>query len=1254
VTWMNLTAAPGLLSGTPTGSAAVELLTSTNGGKTWPATPTALPVVAQPGPLHVAINPDPFVLPNGTLVVAYATNFSYAAQYGCIGSTCLAGAFFANVVTAASANNGSSFSLSTVASSVVVAPNGGTLPRAFEPFQDPSPQLAYGSAHGQLVVAYSAGEILSNCTTTPCLPWVDSQMIYVDNSSDGGAHWATAHVAMPSTAGYGLYSTYDPSESYNPAIAVDANGTVDLAFTYVNFTMCSPTPTFGTNCGPEQEMFGQSADNGATFSGPILVSENWSWQYNNPTTPDGEYATAVVVGGELWMAWTTAGCPGWGTSAFYNCNFPGTGGGSQVVLSHMFQGAGVTLTFGESGLPSGVTWWASVLGNARSGLTPASLSVSGVPTGVVVDWTFSANLSIGYGSRYSGTPSLTGPMSFSTSTTVSVSYAQEVLLNIRTTPAFPSASPTGYYYYCPGDPAPVWNNPACPSMNWNVTPTVGPTWVSPGTPVTLNVTPIGSVYCGPTLTCYDVQYLNLTFVSWTGTGLGSVNTTSNGTTIVVNAPINETANFLMLGWCEAYLPPIYTYSDQCITSNTTLAFHETGLPSGTSWTVSTSSAYGNATVTNSSQWNSVTGPSTVGVASFDVWTVPASGGYWVPTTTPGSPVILPSPILVNVNFTFVTSLASVSFPVNVATSGLPSGLSWSVSLNTSYGVSSGNSTVLTLPSGTYSVGGGNVTGTNGTEYVVTGVDVRSDVENRSGWTNVSAPGSITLVGPAEIVLVYSPRYWLDVAATTGGTAGPSDAWFVPGASVTLSATAEVGFHFTAWSGTGSGATSGTQDLSASTTIHVDGPVTELANFVANGSLGVQAVVSEVGLPTGAGAFSFVLAGSGYTANLTTTVSGLSNQSYAFVPENATDLGAGVLGEVSGWTTSYGVNPNGTIEVSGAGTIQVNYTVLDEITTSAIGSGTIAPGSGWFPAGSVLDVTATPATGWQLSSLTTALPSTATSNTTFQVQATGPGSVVAEFTVIPATVAPVYTLSISETGLPSGLSWNVSVTSSAGTLGTGGVGTTLTVGGLSAGSYSVSVATSYGGAGIRFTPGPVASSPVAVPTTGTLTVAFSTQYLPTVVSGSGGTASPGTGWVASGTTETLSETPGAGESFEGWNGTGTGSYSGTSAAPTVNVTGPVTETAVFWPTPSAPTTSSSGTSFPTLGVVLLVVLLVVGALVGVLLGRQMKGGGSAAPTDPEADATADREASEIYGSSRRPSGGSAEEPSVDPVDGEPPA
>jgi hypothetical protein len=227
----------------------------------------------------------------------------------------------------------------------------------------------------------------------------------------------------------------------------------------------------------------------------------------------------------------------------------------------------------------------------------------------------------------------------------------------------------------------------------------------------------------------------------------------------------------------------------------------------------------------------------------------------------------------------------------------------------------------------------------------------------------------------------------------------------------------------------------------------------------------------------------------------------------------------------------------------------------------------------------------------------------------------------------------YSISVTESGLPAGVAWNLSVTSSSGTAGTGGTAATLTVGGLSAGSYTVAVAVSFDGAGTRYVPGPVASSPVTVPTSGPLTVTFSTEYLVSVLASAGGSASPGgSEWLAAGATVALSESPSSGQSFQGWNGTGTDAYTGTTAAPTLTVNGPITETAAFGPAPTTGTANSSGTAFPTLGVALLVVLLVVGAVVGILLGRRM-GGGSAAgpgdsPSEPPAESAPDEQ---IYGS-----------------------
>lgn len=1211
VAWMNVTESVGFASGGPTGSEAVQLLTSTNNGTSWPSSPTTLPVVSTPGGPYVAMNPNAIVLPSGQLSIAYATNVTYHATYGCQGSTCLSGGWESDVVVASSTNNGTSFSIATAGSGVLIAPS-----RYVEAFLDPSPQLAYGGPSGAMAITFAGGDVLTICIAGTCGPVRDSEVVFVGNSSTSGASWTPAHVVMPGLWGYGVFGTFYMSFAYNPAVTVDRNGTFDLVFTYDNYSICQLTIFGGNFCGPQQEEFAQSGDNGSSFVGPVLVSRDWTQLYNNPSMPDGEYASIVAAGGQLWLAWTLDACPAW-TTGLYG-PFPTSYCYSEIGLSQLDASVGVTLTFTESGLTNGIIWNVSVMGNARAVAAPGSLSVSGVPVGTLVDWGFNPSIEPLYGERFSGSSTSTPPSSYTTSTTIAVVYVSQVLVSVTTVPGFPVAQ-APYAPYCfTGYPATGWNDPTCATMTYNVTvvppapsPAQGPgaVWVAPGSSVVLNATPIGAYYCTVGVNCYDNDVLNLSFQSWTGTGSGSVNTTSNLTTVVANGPINETANFLLSGYCYVtyYSSPA---SPTCIQDNTTLTFHETGLPNGTAWDVSVASAFGNATAGNTTPWIPVQGAPTIGPATFQVWTVPGTGGYWVPSTSPLSPVQLPVTGVVNVNFTFDSSLAGLSFPLDVGTSGLPSGVTWSYSLNSSsYGVSAGNGTVTTAPAGTYSVTGSAVEDNNGSEYAVTGVDVRSLVVNQSGWSNTTAPGSVKVHGPAEVILVYTPKYWLDVEATSGGAAGPASAWYGSGAAVTLSETATTGFHFTSWTGTGNGAAT---TVTTAPTIHVFGPVTELANFVENASLEDQITVSEVGLPAGVG-FSFAVDARGFTANGSVTVSGFVDGPYRFLAQNVTDLPTGELGMVTGSVSSYLTNPNGTLQVVGDGTVQVNYTVQDQLTTGIVGQGTITPPSEWVGTGLVVTVTTSPASGWQFDDLATLLPYIALSTPgTFQVQVTAPGTVVAQFTAIPAGPTPVYNLTVTASGLPAGVDWNVSV----GPTGASGTTGTLTVLGLSAGQYMITAPTIYVGAGTRYVPTNSAPLSVAVPTVLTATVTFAVQYEVTIGSSAGGTAGPASEWVAAGTVVSLTEGANSTDVFVNWTGTGTGAYSGTTGTSSVTVNGPVTEFATFGPAPvtvTAPATTS-GSSFPTLGVALLVVLLVVGAVAGLLLGR--RSGGRSPPAEPE--------------------------------------
>jgi hypothetical protein len=79
---------------------------------------------------------------------------------------------------------------------------------------------------------------------------------------------------------------------------------------------------------------------------------------------------------------------------------------------------------------------------------------------------------------------------------------------------------------------------------------------------------------------------------------------------------------------------------------------------------------------------------------------------------------------------------------------------------------------------------------------------------------------------------------------------------------------------------------------------------------------------------------------------------------------------------------------------------------------------------------------------------------------------------------------------------------------------------------------------------------------------TITAAFKSQYLLTMTPSTGGAYNPAGGWYDSGATVALTATPGIGQSFSGWLGTGSGSFSGTNNPASVTLGGPVVETATF--------------------------------------------------------------------------------------------
>jgi hypothetical protein len=95
-----------------------------------------------------------------------------------------------------------------------------------------------------------------------------------------------------------------------------------------------------------------------------------------------------------------------------------------------------------------------------------------------------------------------------------------------------------------------------------------------------------------------------------------------------------------------------------------------------------------------------------------------------------------------------------------------------------------------------------------------------------------------------------------------------------------------------------------------------------------------------------------------------------------------------------------------------------------------------------------------------------------------------------------------------------------------------------------------------------------SHTVAPTVNASFTANFTTQYFLTMTAGAGGTVSPLTNWFNSGQSVPITATPNGGFVFNGWTGSGSGSFTGLTNPTSVTMNGPITETASFTNSTSA--------------------------------------------------------------------------------------
>jgi Divergent InlB B-repeat domain len=335
-------------------------------------------------------------------------------------------------------------------------------------------------------------------------------------------------------------------------------------------------------------------------------------------------------------------------------------------------------------------------------------------------------------------------------------------------------------------------------------------------------------------------------------------------------------------------------------------------------------------------------------------------------------------------------------PVSFNETGLPTGTSWSVSVNGETATSSGPSIALAEDNGSFTfLIVSPIAGGPGVRYVATPL---------SGTFTVDAAAVVETVA-------FLQQFQLSASADPGadGSVYPGGGWFDADSTVSLSALAAPGFQFTSWTGDGPGAYAGDANPVSFT---LQGPDVEQAHYWASATYPVAFV--ETGLPAGT---DWTVTVNGLSNGTSGTTVGFNepNGTYSFT---VTDLLPGAPG------TQYAASaPSGSFDLTGTGThLGVDYLAqfLLEATPASPGTGAVNPPSGWFGSGSTVNLSALAAPGEQFAGWVG-------SGSGAYTGGANPAPVIMDAPVTEEarfSSATTYPITYAESGLPSGASWTV--------------------------------------------------------------------------------------------------------------------------------------------------------------------------------------------------------------------------------------
>jgi hypothetical protein len=654
------------------------------------------------------------------------------------------------------------------------------------------------------------------------------------------------------------------------------------------------------------------------------------------------------------------------------------------------------------------------------------------------------------------------------------------------------------------------------------------------------------------------------FTSWSGAGAGSYSGAVNASSVTMNGPVTETANFtpnniqitvatspagrtITVDGVNYAAPQTFTWvanSSHTIATDSTQngaagtryvwsAWSDAGTLSHvvaplvpTTYTATfatqyflTTSAGSGGTVSPASSWfaagQSVPISASAGTGyTFSAWTGSGSGSY--------TGAANPSSVTMNGPVTESAAFTPNSIQVTVTTS--PGGRAITVD-----GVSYTAPRTFTWTANTnHTVQADSIlAGIAGTRYVY------ASWSDGGAMTHTVAPLVAT-----TLTANFTTQYFLTMNTNVGGSVLPPSGWYNSAQTVSITATPTAGFGFLNWNGSGVGSYSGGNNPA---NVVMNGPITETANFAQ--------YPYQVTVGTNPPGRAYRVNGTDYTTPQTFSVQPGNGLSVSIItdPQPGT---AGTRYSYSSWSDS-GAMAHFFIPTSDSALV-ATFTTQYLLTTSAGSGGTVAPPTGWHNGGTVVPIAATPNLGYSFSAWTGSGSGAYTGpNNPSSVTMGGPISEAASFTLFPVQV----TLQSDPPGRSVSVDGTLYTTPQVFTF-TSGTSHTLDADSIQTGSAGTRYLwTGWSDGGAR------AHSVTLVKDT-VFTLRMKTQFLLTTIAATGGSVTPPSGWLDSAKTALITATPAGGYSFAGWTGSGPGSYTGNTNPAGVTMSGPVTDSASF--------------------------------------------------------------------------------------------